>query len=316
MSIPEIEQRLIAAGVAPHIAAYIAEQRPLTWFKISWLFIPIMIAGFAVGGLWLWPALENLTEANAHEAARRAGALLYYQNFGFGLVIGLFAWIFASGAIIGALPLLSPRLMASAFCESVFDAQRRRSPSMGDVVARWSVNALLKDQVGQTNPAAYVRRFTVSWLRYAVIATVALGLLSAITVAREVDVHGVYTREGFTQTHTLPLPPTSHAWSEATALETGCNHVTGRDASDDPVYSVHFRDGSDIRLENATPLTGTWIEQMEIIDAAVVKSGAVVRPWRWLNRTSFHPDCLAMQRAWRGEAGYARLLRLLHHQDG
>lgn len=313
MSEPNLEEHLVALGVPRHVAAYVAEQRPLRIPMLASVgYMIVMIGGFAVGGLWLWPLLEARLEQNAIAAAASSGALLYHHNFGIGLLIAIFVWISASGLIVGAIPLLSRRLTAGEFYESVIGAANA-GDTLGGRAARWGVDKMQRALENEPDPERYIKRAVFAWVKPAGIFAGAALALAAIVTARELNAYTLYFADRYEQQHTFLPSRTVRAWSDATRVEVGCNHVSRE--SDDPVYEVHFRNGGSTRIDSAFPVSKTWIDQVEIIDAALVSAGARFEPWSWLDRDAYHPRCLMANAVWLGEEQYERFRRLIRAPD-
>lgn len=297
--------QLEAVGVPAAVAAYVEQQRPLFW--ISWLgqwgIIGLMLAGFAVGGVWLWPALERLTEANALAAAADEGALLVHSNFGSSLVIALFGWIFAAGAIVGVIGVMTPRLQASTFAFNMLNGQ--------DALSRWAVARTVQTLSDESDPKTYVRKAVVSWQWWALGLGAFFLMLATYAVTRDVQAHSLFTRTHYVESPFLPWGSREpRPWSDVESVELGCNHVTGRNAGDDIVYKAHFRDGTTVFVDSAAALSGSWLEGLETIDTAIQRSGAEFRRWNWLGRDPLHPACLAVMQSYY-QGNYPRIERLL-----
>lgn len=307
----EIEQHLVTLGVPGHVAAFVSKQRP---WRIPWVSqfgsMVVMVGGFAFGGLWLWPTLKKQLDQNALAAARSSGALLYHHNFGIGLLIALFAWIGASSLIVGAIPMLSHRLMAGEFYASVTGAAASGNNLSGRA-ARWGVKKMLRKLENEPDPLRYIRRAVFAWMKPA-SGIVAIGLaLAAFVTFRELNAYALYFADHYEEQHTFLPAPTVRAWSDAVRVEVGCNHITGKNAGDDPVYSVHFSDGGSTRIDGTFPVSKTWLDQVEVIDAALVRRGVRFEPWSWLGRDPYHPRCLMAYANWLGDEKYSRFQRLI-----
>lgn len=307
----DIEEHLVALGVPRHVAVYVAEQRPV---RIPWLgsvgYMVVMLGGFAIGGFWLWPTLEARLDQNALAAAQASSALLYHHNFGIGLLIALFAWIGASGFIVGAIPMLSRRLTAGEFYGSVTDAANA-GDTLGGRAARWGVKTMQRELADEPDPHVYVRRAAFAWVKPAGLLSLAALAIAALVTVRELDAYSLYYADRYEAQHTFSPSRTVRAWADATHVEVGCNHVTGENAGDDPVYEVHFEGGDSARIDGAIPVSMTWIDQVEQIDAVLVRAGARFEPWSWLDRDAYHPRCLMAYATWLGDEKYARFQRLI-----
>lgn len=301
---PALGARLIELGVPAHVAAYLEHLKPQAW--IWWVsqsaLLPLMVAGIAVGGLWLWPGLEALTEANALAAGQRAGALMVQYNFGMSLVLALFGWIFASGAIVGIATIATERTRASTFAFGILNTRQ--------AVARWALQRTLRRLSNEANPETYVRRAVVNWQWWMAGSAAILLAISAYAVSRDVQAHGIYTRSHFIDSPFFPWGSrTPTPWADAVKVELGCNHVTGRNAYDSLIYRVHFPGRYFVSLESGVAF-GDWLDAAEEIDAELRSSGAEFRRWNWLDRDPLDPACLnVMRRSF--EQDYPRIERLL-----
>ena len=188
---PKLSAQLEAAGVPAHVAVYLEEQRPIAfaYWGGQGLTLLILVAGFAVGAYWLWPLFERMTEANAVAVGQRVGALMVQYNFGMSLVLALFGWIFAAGAIGGFAGIATERLRASTFAFTALNAKQ--------AIARWGLQRTLRALSGETDPKAYVRRAVVNWQWWMAASAAVLLLISACAVSRDVQANGLYTRSHY-----------------------------------------------------------------------------------------------------------------------
>jgi len=278
---------LQSVGVPAHIIDGLLKKDLALWIEhVQYaVFLGLMVAGFAVGGWLIWPALEQLTEANARQHAETAGALLYSYNFGLSLVLAIFAWIFVVGLAATLLTNGSARMRASAFVVAALQ-------SRGSGLVRWSMRRQLQPLEQETDPDAYVREAAARGLMSLALATLALATLSVAAVKRDVQAHRVYTAEGYIHSPFFPWASRDlRRWEDATRVELGCNYIASEDASD-VIYNVHFPDGAEAFPASARALSGHWVDQLQEIDAALRRSDAQFERWRWLNRDPIHPRCL------------------------
>jgi hypothetical protein len=131
-----------------------------------------------------------MTQSNALDQARAVGAVLFDYNFGFSLVLGIFAWIFASGLIVGAIPALSDRLLTTSFVCSVMDGQR--SP-----MSAWALRRNIDGLEAEPDPVSYMRKFMLGWLRVAALAAAALSAVSLFLLGRELHTYSLFTPEAY-----------------------------------------------------------------------------------------------------------------------
>jgi hypothetical protein len=301
----EIKARLLAAGAPPHVVEHVLEQpisRWAYWFPVCVLFL-VVIGGFAVGAL-MWGRLEALTQANARAHALSAGGLLYATNFGVSMLVALFGWILVSGWICGSVALVSKRVMASSFVFSVLDARK---------TVATMVRVSLKRLSTERDPERFVRRFSTGWAAWCGLLATPLVVLSIVLVPRDLQAHSIFTPEAHVRSPLLPWASSEpEPWSAAARVELGCNHVSGDDADDHLVYEIAVASGASVRIpEDADPVSGTWLDRIEVIDAALGRSDAEFQRWTWLDRDPLHPLCLRAKEREYGAANYPRILRLL-----
>lgn len=274
--------------------------------SFSGLFLPLMVAGFAVGAFYLWPALENLTAQNARIHAENAGAILYDFNFGLSLVVAIFAWIFGVGAVVGLVPALWVRLQKNVFVFSVLDG--KRSP-----IAEWGVRRSLERLRNEADPAEFVRRMVTGWVPTIMAVAMAIAALTAVLVMRDVQAHSIFTPTEYIRSPFFPWGSTHpREWSTAISVEVGCNHVERRGAiSNSIIYQVKFADGASVRIGDAIPLRGSWIDAAETIDQHLTAGGATFSNWDWMGRDPQHPLCIAALRDRYSSDQFERVRRLL-----
>jgi hypothetical protein len=301
----DLSARLQTAGVPKHVADYLQALRPKfwLWWVAQGVFLPVMLAGFAVGALWLWPQLEEIGRHNALVAAMSANALMVQYNFGVSLILALFAWIFAAGAIGGVVGVLIERSRAGAFAYGILNAKRT-------AIGAWSVARTMRALSDEADPERFVRRATMNWQWWMVGAALVLSALSAYAVMRDVQAHGLYTRTHLIASPLLPWGSRAPVeWVDALKVEVGCNHVTGRNAYDTLIYRVHLPGRSFASLESGEAL-GDWLAAAEQIDAELRRASVPFERWQWLDRDPLDPACLSVMRnSWAED--YPRIERLL-----
>jgi hypothetical protein len=314
----DIEEQLVALGVPQHVAAYVAvyvaEQRPLRDPLLSnVVFMVVMIGGFAFASLWLWPTLEACLDQNALAAAQSSGALLYYHNFGIGSFIALFAWLGVCAFFVATIPVLSRRLAAGEFYVSVTGAANVGDP-LGGRAARWGVGRMQRELESEPDPARYLRRAMFASVKLVGAFAAAALAIAAIVAARELNAYTLYFADRYEQQHTFLPSRTVRAWSDAGRVNVGCRHLTGEDAGDAPIYEVHFIGGGSTPIHLAFPVSMTWIDQVELIDAALVRAGARFEP-RLGRREAHDPRCLRAYETWLGAERYARFQRIIRDPE-
>lgn len=297
----ELEEKLVEAGVPKRVAEQIAAQKPSRklYFIGAVAFIIVTCSGFFLGA-FLWEPLASVIEARAIGAAQADGSVLYWTNFGVAPLVAIFGWIFASGAGTYGAFMISPRFRASAFAYSILDPRNRglqRLPASRDD--------------GSETADDYIRRALGNWIRLFSWGAAVLFALAFVILDRERDTYTLYSPTGFWARPLLPWDEeVRRNWREATRVELGCNHVVGRNASDDVIYDVVFP-GRTERISSATPVGVGYLDALEKIDDALRESKVEFKRWSWLSRDPMHPDCLKHWRVRLTDEDYARLSRLL-----
>jgi len=300
-----VRNRLIEEGVPENVATYAASLNPSEWVfqALSWIFILIMILSF-IRGAFLWGYFENILDKNAQSEAIASGAVLYQHNFGISGLIALFGWIFAAGIITGRIQLVTDKILSSAFVETMLDPKNRLYVGLEGYLKRL--------QAYEQEPREYMKQACLGWINYIIWPAVILFSLAAATLERELQTYSYYTTEGFVEKPLFPWEPDKiDSWSNASYVELGCNHVTGKNASDDIIYDVSFQNGNSLRPSNALPVSGVWLDRVEEIDKVLVAKNVQFRRWNWLKRNPLHPDCLAYYRNKYSSSEYERLKLLL-----
>ena len=301
----DIQAQLVEVGVPQAVAEYAVSLKPSGWVfqALSWIFILIMVLGF-LGGAFLWGYFENILDQNAQAAATNASAVLYQHNFGIAGLLALFGWIFAAGVITGQIQLLSDKLLSSAFVETILDPKNRLYLSLETYLDR------LRSY--EHEPREYMKRACLGWINYILWPTLILFALAGAVLERELHTYEYYTLEGYVGKPLFPWESDKvYHWSNASYVELGCNHVTGKNASDDIIYDVTFQNGNSLRPSNALPVTGTWLDRIEQIDRVLASENKNFKRWSWLKRNPLHQSCMASYRKKWSSADYIRLEALL-----
>ena len=298
-----LADKLREQGVTDEVIEYVLSKNPSKVLSIisDFLLIFLLILGFAVGAV-LWVAVGRYSGQAALEHALSIGGVMYEDIFGFSGLAALFGWICASGFITYSPQLNSERLIVSAFAYSLADNSKKSGS--------WRRTYLKADK--SLEPEILTRWVFASqgkWMKWPAIM---LFLVAFPLLELELKLHTIYTTEGFVERSEYGLGDWSNvSWTGVVSVELGCNHVTGRSKSDDPVYKINFADSRSIRLDNARSVRGSWIDGIEVIDAALVSGGAEFKRWSWPNRNPLHPECLAADRAKMSPEDFARLLTLM-----
>ena len=267
----------------------------------------IMVSGFTLGAVWLWPFLEKIMVEAAVSSAREIDGIMYESDFGFGMLIWVFAWIFLSSSLGGIFVRRLPMPFAAAAHLGVSEG----NDVLVSVAKKFS-RATMMSTLHKGGLKALIQAWIVASVRSSARIGIILALIGGLIIAREVNTFSVYSLEGYFRSPFFPwgeggLTP----WRDTDRVELGCNQTSD---GPDLVYEVIFDDGSSIRLENGTPVDGqSKLSSLEVIDARLVEAGATFERWRWLDRDPLHPDCMrGYLSALAPEAGvrFKRLLRV------
>lgn len=283
------DQNAIEGGAFENLPSFVKKEvegaldRKIICALSNWLYLLIMVIGFAVGA-YIWAKLEKVTISNAQEFAGTVTAIWIDTNFGFSLVLALFVWIFAATLVLSLIIRLIPMpAKASLF----FGASKELGKVVADFTRQWSEeNSVSKPQ--DTGDAinrsldAYIRR---NLLRLSPFIGIIILLCWSETRSFEVITeNGLYDSSMFSRN--VAFKP----WSEAKEVSLGCNQT---DDGGSLIYRVEFNDGTKIRLPESSSLNGRhWLVNLEHIDKALSTQGAVFKRWSWLERDALHPKCL------------------------
>ena len=277
-------------GLPEHFSEDLINAYEITAFRWlgHWLFMIIMCLGFAVGGFWLWPYLEQLNIQRAMERTTDLNGLMFDVNFGIGLLIGLFVWIFLTGALSMALVRLAPMpLKGSLFFGVSADLDKT------GIKRQQNIDALMKGVDRPNSTAELINRLTEPNIKKAFKIFIPIAILTALITYRETYTFSVLSETGHYRSGFFSN--SSQSWNEVSSVELGCNHVTGKNRSDDLVYKIKFRQGKALGIDDAIPLQGSWLENAKKINAKLKENGTQFKRWKWLNRDPLHPKCLAAQ---------------------
>lgn len=300
----EARETMAGEGVPAPVIEHVLSLQPKNWiYQLSvWSFIAVMLVGFGVGAV-LWVVCERLIEAEARAFAPTVGGILFDTNFGIGFLFFLFAWICISGLAVSALFMRSPRVRATLFVFTLLDPKNRYALTFGNALQRLS---------GITDPDEYVAaalRGPDKWLGSIGAALAAVGL---IFLNWEFNTYTLYSPQGFVAKPLFPWEEVKRGdWSDAESVELGCNHIVGKNASDDIIYDVNFADGASRRVSAATALNGDLVGALEAIDRTLRGAGVRFERWQWLQRDPLHRECLAAQKRRFSAEDYRKLERIL-----
>jgi len=295
-------QKLHAIGVSNNVIEHVLSKNPSKkpYIFLNFMFMAIMVMGL-IGIFISIEFLEKEIESRIIATSKTIDIVLYYHNSGIGQLIGMFAWILASGSLIYLISNSNAIFRNSVFVYSLIDKRNA------------SFNRFLKlMQTTENDPEEFTKIILNRAARILLIPTFLLASIAFIFIEFENDAYKMYTHQGFIHKPLLPWKPdiTGH-WRDAIYVELGCNRVTGKNASDDIIYEVGVRGGYSHRLSSANPLQGEWIDHIERIDQSIMEGNADFRRWKWLKRNPLHPECLKTQSRRYNEQDYQRILKLL-----
>ena len=293
-------------GLPVHISAELAPAWKINWLRrfggwAAWL---IMVGGFIVGWLYVWPYFDALNVHAAEAKAVQLNGLMYETNFGIAMLVWLFAWIIMSASLAGFLVLVLPMPLKGALFIGL----------MGDTGGEPFNKRALQGavmEVGETATAgellnAWAARYIGSSLKYAL----PLGVIGALIIAREVATFSVYSVEGYYRSPLLPwATETLTEWTDAERVQLGCNQT---DKGGSVVYKIFFKNGKSVRIEDGVLIADTeWLDALEFIDKQLVTANASFERWQWLKRDPLHPKCVRGFYGMLGAEQGDRLMRLL-----
>ena len=256
--------------------------KPIRWLG-HWLFIIIMIGGFA-GGAIFWGWCDGILSRNAIKVANTINGFAYDTNFGIGLLIGLFVWIFLCLPIyyciirIMPMPYKGTLFLVSQMSNSKENPDTLPKKPKLDLFntphsAEELINNYLNKVIGKS--LLYLSPFIL------LVGFVTQAELTNFTI---LSPSGIYTSGFFSKNLA------SKRWRDAEAVKLGCNQT---DDGSSLIYEVIWPDGKDKRLPTDTHINGEdWLTNLETVDAEISKGGAVFQRWVWLKRNPMHPKCL------------------------
>lgn len=301
---PALREAMEKEGVPAAVIDHVMALEPARWIYWlgAWSYVVVMVAGFGVGAI-LWSRVEAIVDDTAVSRAAEIGGLLYKSNFGIGFVFLLFAWILISGVLVTAVAAKSARVRASYFLFTLLDPKNRISLTF---------NNRLSKLAAITDPEEYIRSAVEGSNKAFLSVGVLLTAAGFAFVDWELNTFNIYSAEGYLST---PLLPWDHdktgKWRDAEYVELGCNHVTGKNASDDIIYEIRVDEKTSFRISDAAPVKGDLLDQIEAIDTELREADISFRRWEWLKRNPLHPSCLAAQRRKYSANDYNRIIRLL-----
>lgn len=303
---PELPESLHGLeGLPQHIIDEITLSANLPFFRIlgNWLFIIVMVGGFAIGAFGLWQPLERLAQNNAEAFAKTVDGFSAETNIGIGLLIGMFLWIVLTSAIVAFIIRMMPMPAKAAM---YFSGRKEIEQTSPKFMRKWSNENSL--EIPHSASDAINQRLD-PYIRKTLFLTMPFVLLAALICARETQSHHVFSASGFYKSGILSTNVEHRLWTSAKGVALGCNQT---EEGGSLIYDVEFQDGKSVRLPVASSLNGrSWLENLEAIDETLQSTNAEFNRWTWMKRDPLHPMCLRGFYAELGADNKPRLDRLL-----
>lgn len=283
----EIENELRQAGVPPDVISHVMKGHLLEWYTTAYglLAYAVLVFGFVIGFI-LWIKIDKLVSDNARAHAEELGALLFDYIFGLSFVVGLFAWILVAGSLVGLLAERNHNLQINSFVFAVVG--RKKS-----WVTEWSLRLFLRLLQTETDAARYVKKATLGSTALFAIVALVLATAGIFFGVREWRSYEAFTPTAYIDEPFFPWHPIeTHEWSSAVSVTFGCQHISRRGTENNLIYTVTFADGAKAHLGSATPVRGSWLDAMEVIDRAIAMSGAQLMAWNGSTEEALDPRCI------------------------
>ena len=274
---------------------------PIRWIG-HWLFMIVMCGGFAVG-FWIWNLCEKILRQNALRYAQEIDGFAIDTNFGLGLLIGLFVWIFLSGVIVSLIILLVPMPIKGALFLAAQSDLSENTPKMP------FVGSLLENKGERVTASELINDYSRRIIRkLGLILSPFIVLVTAVTYA-ELSWFNVIGANGLHTSVPWSTQVNMRTWQDVETVKLGCNQT---DDGASLIYEVVWPDGKDKRLPTDTHVNeNDWLTNLELVDAEISKGGANFERWVWLNRDALHPKCLRSFYLQGGEGSKDRIDGLL-----
>lgn len=276
-------------GLPHNISEELINAHDITLFRWlgHWMFMIVMCAGFAVGGFWIFPYLERLNARRAIEKGNEINALLIHVDTGFGILVALFVWIFLTLNVCLLLIRWLPMPLKGALFFGI--SQEKSVPT-----TERDVDELMKHSDRPRNASELINRWAEPGIKKFSKILYPIAVITAFLSYQETKVFSLYSESGFYQSGYFSESFTK--WNQVSSIELGCNHVTGKNQSDDLVYKINFKQGASPRMEDAVALQGTWLESAAEINNILKDYSVNFKRWKWLDRNPLHPKCLSAQK--------------------
>ena len=284
---------------------------PLRWLY-SWAFMIIMIAGFAVGGFFLWPTLSGIVLSNAISAAQALDGQAVRTNFGFSMLLAMFLWITSVGLLISVIiSHLPSRHKATFYLHS-------RSDFIGPWPKLFGLHHVLKEPSNFKNGVEYIDAICSKMTSTVLKIVIPMFALCVGIVWLEMSWYQIFTPTHYLQNPFLSNTLDSKKWSEASEVKLGCNFIEKRNgkrsrpARNRIVYEIIWSDGTKVRLSTEDQINSkSWLDNFETIDASIRTGNAVFYRWEWKQRDPLHTICVKHYRTDVGQENELRFDKLL-----
>lgn len=291
-------------GLPQAISEELINAHDITLFRWigHWLFMIVMCTGFAIGGFWVVPYLERLNAQHALQKGLEINALLMHADIGFGILVALFVWIFLTISACLLLIRLLPMPLKGALFFGI--SQEKSVPT-----TERDVDELMKTSDTPRNASELINNWAESGIVKSSKILVPIALITAFLCYHETKVFSLYSESGFYKSGYFSKNFSS--WEEVSSVELGCNHVTGKNRSDDLVYKINFKQGTSTRMEDAIPIQGRWLGNAVKINNKLEGQSVYFKRWKWLSRDPLHSKCLTAQKNSRTRSEYSHVVDLL-----
>jgi len=273
-------------GLPKNISDELVDSYQSTLFRWLgfWLFMIVMVGGFAVGAI-IWGKAENIIEKNAEVAANSVNGFAIDTNFGIGLLIGLFVWIFLSSVIVSLVIRLFPMpAKAALFFGGNIDPQKVDPKAFNKKVS------FLDSSIKPRNASEFLNQYLDRTIAKSIKILMPFVILVVAVCYAELHSFSVFSPTGFHKSGFFSKDMTVRTWQDVQTVKLGCNQT---DDGPDLIYEVSWPDGKHKRLPIDTHINAeNWLTNIEAVDAVISKSGAAFIRWKWNNRNPLHPKCL------------------------
>ena len=293
-------------GLRENVEREFTDQKISYWFVwgASWLTWIYMVCGFAIGGYYIWPFLEDKLDQKAIEHGLEITGLLYDTNFGIGLLLFIIVWIITAALLTGLTVFLAPAKLKHTLFWGALDDDG------GKPYNKKALKIILENAKSFSSAKELIHSWCKQYIRYALIYIIPLTIIGLPLLYLDMNSYSIYTKEGIYRSYFLPwendgLKP----WNTADYVELGCNQT---DDGPSIVYDITFNDGSSKRIEDGVAFTDySWLESLEIIDQQLSEAGTEFQRWKWNDRDPLHPQCIRGYYGYLGAKKGDRLIQLL-----